>query len=423
MIKEDINTEVARLSLSLLPDEPVDEHEAYPSLQSDVMLSKIRNYRNLEENKRMLEQRESLLEGVSHRVLLGEQFSAMDVLATRDGNERASIHFLFRFLHPQDFAMARQQDGRAHYAISVKAELLDANGKQIYQDTQVLKDYVESTRLNEINGECFGVEGRLAATPGKYQLHVVLTNDVTQQSFTQTRAIIVPEFHHTLAMSQVMFLSTDNPAHGAAAAQPFSFSGIKLRPIGSNNVAIKPGMPLRLVFQIWEEPGSPDLLQQKKIDVSYLVGHISSTARKQDEQTLDRGTFDPNGNLLVGKDIDTNGLPQGNYRAVVKISDPETHESTAQALNLQIVSADVYPLWTITAPTYGQSVDDAVNSTRRGLCALAQQQPTVAVKYLKLALQAGTEDKSTYHALASAYRAMGNIASADEAEKHAAGAR
>jgi Tfp pilus assembly protein PilF len=58
---------------------------------------------------------------------------------------------------------------------------------------------------------------------------------------------------------------------------------------------------------------------------------------------------------------------------------------------------------------------------RRGLCALAQQQPAIAVSYLKLALEAGAADKTTYHALAAAYRETGNIASADEAEKLALG--
>jgi GWxTD domain-containing protein len=120
MIQQDTNDEVAHLSLSLLPDEPVDLHEAYPSLQSDVLLSNISNYRNLDENRRLLEQRKSLLEGVTHRILLGEQFNAMDVLATRDGDSKASIHYLFRFLHPQDFALAQQADGRFYYSLNAQ---------------------------------------------------------------------------------------------------------------------------------------------------------------------------------------------------------------------------------------------------------------------------------------------------------------
>ncbi|HEY7414122.1 MAG TPA: GWxTD domain-containing protein, partial [Ktedonobacteraceae bacterium] len=324
IIREDTNDEVARLSLSLLPDEPVDLHEAYPSLQSDVLLSKIRNYRNLEENRRLLEQRKSLLEGVTHRILLGEQFNAMDVLATRDGENKASVHYLFRFLHPQDFALAQQPDGRFYYSINLTASLLDSSGKAVYENNRELSDYLSAAQVAEVQGKCFGIEGRVAAAPGQYQLRVVLTNNLTKQSVTQTRTVIVPEFHHALSMSQVMFLSTQNPERDPSAVAPFTFSGIRLNPIGSDNIAIKPGTPLRLVFQLWENPAAPVTLEAKKLDINYIVGHLSSSVKKQDQQTIDRSTFDTNGNLLVGKDIDTTDLPPGNYRLVVRVTDPET---------------------------------------------------------------------------------------------------
>jgi GWxTD domain-containing protein len=350
IIQQDTNDEVARLSLSLLPDEPVDLHEAYPSLQSDVLLSKIRNYRNLDENRRQLEQRKSLLEGVTHRILLGEQFNAMDVLATRDGEDKASIHYLFRFLHPQDFALAQQPDGRFYYSITLSTTLLDATGKAIYEKNRELSDYLIATQKSDIEGKCFGVGGRLTAPPGTYQLHVVLTNNLTKQSFTQSRPIIVPNFHHALSMSQVMFLSAEKPGHSLNAASPFTFSGIKLNPMGSDNIAIKPGTPLRVLFQVWENPAPPETLQGKKLNVTYVVGHLSSSVKKQDEQTLERSSFDMNGNLLVGRDIDTTDLPPGNYRLVVSVNDPETHETAAQALGFQIISSDVFQLWTIAPP-------------------------------------------------------------------------
>jgi GWxTD domain-containing protein len=347
MIQQDTNDEVARLTLSLLPDEPVDMHEAYPSLQSDVLLSKIRNYRNLEENRRLLEQRKSLLEGVTHRILLGEQFSAMDVLATRDGGDKASIHYLFRFMHPQDFALAQQSDGRFYYSISLVETLLDPAGKVVNEKNRDLRDYLTAEQEDGVQGKCFGVEGRISAAPGQYQLRVVFTNELTKESFTQTRAIIVPDFHHALSVSQVMFLATGNPTRSTDPASPFTFSGIKLNPLGSDNIAIKPGTPLRLLYQVWENPAPPASLQQKTLDVTYLVGHLSSSVKKQEQQTLDRSSFDPNGNLLVGRDIDTTDLPPGNYRLVVRVTDPETHETTTQALGFQIISSDAFQMWTV----------------------------------------------------------------------------
>jgi GWxTD domain-containing protein len=347
IIQEDLNNEVARLSLSLLPTEPVDLQEAYPSLQSDLLLDNIRNYRNLDANRRLLEQRMSLLEGVTHRILLGEQFNAMDVLATRDGENKASIHYLFRFLRPQDFTLARQQDERFYYSVNLSTRLQDSSGKVVYEKNGDLSDYLTSAQVADLKDKCFAIEGRLAAAPGQYQLQVTLTNKLTKQSFTQTRSIIVPEFHHALSMSQVMFLSTEAPPRSRDAIAPFTFAGFKLRPVGSDKIAIKPATPLRAIFQLWDNPAEPASLQGKKLNITYVVGHLSSSVRKQEEQTVERSSFDANGNLLVGRDIDTTDLPPGNYRLVVRVNDPETHETTAEALNFQIIGTDVFELWTI----------------------------------------------------------------------------
>ncbi len=46
--------EVANLTLSIFPNEPVDNVKGTPTLESDVLLNKIRNYRNLPENRDLL---------------------------------------------------------------------------------------------------------------------------------------------------------------------------------------------------------------------------------------------------------------------------------------------------------------------------------------------------------------------------------
>ncbi len=54
IIKEDLGNEVANLTLSLFPNEPVDNVQGTPTLESDALLNKIRNYRNLPENTDLL---------------------------------------------------------------------------------------------------------------------------------------------------------------------------------------------------------------------------------------------------------------------------------------------------------------------------------------------------------------------------------
>ena len=88
----------------------------------------------------------------------------MDAVATRDGPDKASIHYLFRFLHPQDFAIRQQPDGRSDYAITLQAELLDTAGKVISQSSRDLNGYLNAHQMAEIKEKCFGVEGRVGAT-------------------------------------------------------------------------------------------------------------------------------------------------------------------------------------------------------------------------------------------------------------------
>jgi hypothetical protein len=417
IIKTDLGNEVANLTLSIFPNEPVDNTKGTVTLESDALLNKIRDYRNLPENRDLLARRRALLEGVTHRVLLGQDFSDLTAMATRDGAEQASVHYLLRVLNPSDFVLGKDSSQRVYYSLSVESQLLTSEGKLIYSDTQKLQEYLTSDQVNRLRSRSLAVGGRLAAVPGKYQLRVDITNLVTKQSFAQTRGILVPAFDHTLGMSQVVFSSLSSPQRDSARNQPFSFSGIKIPVAGADNIALTGGDPVRVIYQLWEEPGSPVSLKGRNLEVSYLIGQLGVPTKKEQTQTVDRSGFDLQGNLLMGTDIPTTDLHPGNYRLVIHVTDPETHESTSQAINFRLAGGDSQPPWGLTVPSYTSSADSVVNLYRRGLCALAQQQPQAAIAYLKQAVDAGTPDAAMYSALASAYRLAGNTTAATATEK------
>jgi GWxTD domain-containing protein len=417
IIKSELGDEVANLTLSLFPNEPVDNVNGTPTLESDVLLNKIRNYRNLPETKDLLEHRRALLEGVSHRVLLGQDFSDLSVLATRDGANHASIHYLLRLRNPADFVLGRDSNQRVYYSLSVESELLTADGKVIYTDTQQMRDSLTSDQVAQLTPRALGINGRLPAVPGKYQLRVDVTNQVTKQSFAQTRSVLVPAFDHNLGMSEVVFASLAPPQRDYEQNQPFSFSGVKLAAAGGDNATLTAGDPVRIVYQLWEHPGSPVSLKGKNLEISYLIGQLGVTSKKEQTQTIDRAKFDPEGNLLMGTDIPTTDLHPGNYRLVIRVTDTESNESTSQAINFRLLGGDRQPLWNLTNPSFTNNADSAVNFYRRGLCALSQQQPQAAIAYLKQAVDAGNPDTTVYTALASAYRMAGDETAAVAIEK------
>jgi GWxTD domain-containing protein len=417
IIKTSLGDEIANLTLSLFPNEPVDNAQGTPTMESDALLNKIRNYRNLPENRDLLARRRALLEGVTHRVLLGQDFSDLSVMATRDGADTASVHYLLRVLNAGNFVLGKDASQRVYYSLSVESQLLTGEDKVIYTDTQELHDYLTSDQVRQMRLRPLAIAGRLAALPGKYQLKVDVTNLVTKQSFAQTHGVLVPAFDHTLGMSQVVFASITPPQRDYEQNQPFSFTGVKIPVAGADNLTLTGGDPLRVIYQLWEQPGSPVSLKGKTLEVSYLIGQLGVTAKEEKTQTIDRSKFDLQGNLLMGTDLSTSDLHPGNYRLVIKVTDPGSNESTSQAINFRLAGGDHQQLWNLTSPSYTSNADSAMNLYRRGLCALAQQQPQIAVALLKQAVDTGTPDAAMYSALASAYRLAGNETAAVATEK------
>jgi GWxTD domain-containing protein len=417
IIKTKLGDEVANLTLSLFPNEPVDNTKGTPTMESDVLLNKIRNYRNLPETRDLLMERRALLEGVTHRVLLGQDFSDLSVMATRDSANTASIHYLMRVLNPGDFVLGKDASQRVYYSLSVESQLLTAEGKVVYSDTQELHDFLTSDQVDQLRVRPLAIAGRLTALPGKYQVKIDVTNLVTKQSFAQTHGVLVPAFDHNLGMSQVVFSAIAQPKRDYEQNQPFSFSGVEIPVNGADNLTVIGGDPLRVIYQLWDQPGSPVSLKGKTLEVSYMIGQLGVTAKEEKTQTIDRSGFDLQGNLLMGTDLPTSDLHPGNYRLVVKITDPESNETTSQAINFRLVGGDRQQFWSLTSPSFTNNADSAVNLYRRGLCALSQQQAQIAVPLLKQAIDAGTPDAAMYSALASAYRRAGNETAAVATEK------
>ena len=70
MIRDSAGAEVARVSLSLLPDEPVDETTGIVGLESDILLNNIKNLANLPANRDEINRRRTMRENVTSRLLL-----------------------------------------------------------------------------------------------------------------------------------------------------------------------------------------------------------------------------------------------------------------------------------------------------------------------------------------------------------------
>jgi GWxTD domain-containing protein len=415
IIKEDLGAEVARISLTLLPNEPASVDS--PSLESESLLNRIRNYRNLPENVELLDERRAMHESVSHRIVLGQSFSDLSAMATRDGDALASISYLFQLFNPQDFFVAQGEGGRFYFNVKVEAALKNGDGQAIYQDTQKMMNYLTAADVAERRQRRFALEGRLPASPGAYTLELTVTNQVTHQAFTQSRNVVVPSFDSQLNLSTPMLLTLDKPNADSGDSLPFTLAGVQFAPLGSDNASVPHGSPLRVMYQLWDKASSSASPAQGTLDVVYTLGQLGRPEKQQTTESVDKRGFDHFGNLLIGKDLATDALSSGPYRLVIQVTDPASGAHVSQALNLTI-SSPRPPLWTVVSPSFHLR-NDPLDAFRRGQCALSQHDRALAVYYLRQSIAAGYSHKEAYTALAAAYREAGNVAAADDAEKQA----
>ena len=415
IIKEDLGAEVARISLTLLPNEPASLDA--PSLESETLLNRIRNYRNLPENIELLDERRAMHENVTHRLVLGESFSDLSTMATRDGDSLASISYLFQLFNPQDFFVAQGEDGRFYYNVEVEAALKNGSGQIIYRDTQNLMNYLTAADVAERRQRRFALEGRLPVSPGAYTLQLLVTNKVTQQAFTQSRNIVVPPFDARLNLSTPMLLTLDKPNADPTASMPFTLAGVQFAPLGGENASVPLGSPIRVLYQMWDKPQPSSTPAQGSLDVVYTLGQLGRPEKQQTTQSVDKSGFDHFGNLLIGKDLQTSDLSPGPYRLVIQVTDPADGTHVSQALNLSLTNPRAQ-LWTVISPSFHHA-NDPVDAFRRGQCALSQHDRALAVHYLRQSIAAGYPPKEAYTVLAAAYREAGNVAAAEDAEKHA----
>src|SRR5437667_8938906 len=168
LIRNSAGPEVARISLSLLPDEPVDEATGITSLESDILLNNIKNLANLPANRDEINRRRSMRESVTSQILLEGHNLDVVTFPARDSHGLTRIDYAIRLHDPADLSVTEETDARYAYSVEVRVRVFDANNKLIFTQQKTVADSFSKKRLDTIKDKVFGYEGVLPLPSGKY---------------------------------------------------------------------------------------------------------------------------------------------------------------------------------------------------------------------------------------------------------------
>ena len=407
-----LGREVARTTLSLLPNEPVDTTNADSTLLSDLMLGTIRDLANHPFTVEALKMRQALSEDVTHRVLLPGDLLGVLCVPLRDAHGDIRLHYALRLPQPEDFAVA-QADKRFYYSIETTVRVLGSDGKEIFNRQQKSAKYLSKEELDPLKGKPVIYEGWVPLAPGKYTMKFMFTNLLTKTSFPAEREITIPDLNQDFVITDpVPFSQADAADPAKADSLPFTGGGIRFQPYVVKELALAQGQDLKFFYQIWRKPSAANN-NESKLMVDYAYGRPSySGTAKTLHEVLATNQFDPYGSMVNGKKIETMELGAGNYRLTVSLTDPVTQQKRFSTTSFQVgaQNASSSDVWLIDDEGLQDYLVSGQADFDRGLVFLAKKDTEAAVVAFQKALKRDPTHERARARLADYYFQKGEFA-------------
>ncbi len=406
MIRDSAGPEVARVSLSLLPDEPVDETTAAVSLESDILLNSIRNLANLPVNRDEIVRRRTLKESVSSRLLLEGRNLDIVTFPARDSRGLTRLDYAVRLHHPRDLSMTAEPDGRYSYAVEVRVVVFGKDNRLIFTQEKKLTDSITKARFEEVKDRVFGYEGTVPLPPGKYHLDFQFTDWTQKASHHTTREVEVPAppKEGVIVPSVLPFRAAADIDPSLADVTPFAVGGVQFTPLVEKDPTLGPETSLQVMYQIWAPAKDPRQNLGKKLDVQYALGRPAVPgSAKEIQEEVGMEQFDAGGSLTTGKKLSLDQA-NGNYILTVSVSSFETKQNSFGTLNFKVLDTPPGPEpWDVLEPGIAEDAGRGVLDQQRGLCYWALGQVDEARAWFRRALKTDDSNEIARARLVDAY--------------------
>jgi len=405
-IEKNGSGELARIALSLLPDEPIDTQNATSSMESDIMLGILRDLANHPLSIEELNLQRMRASVRATLVFTGETLGVL-ALPVRNSAGNTRVDYLLRLSKPEDFSLAETSGDRYYFNIGVRAEVYGTDNKLLFTQERSYTKNLNRDQYQRVKDRVFGFEGSLPLSPGNYHLEFQFTNWLKKVSYRVKQDVIVPQVPTKgLAVTEMVPFSIARPVTNSDPnSVPFSFAGVKFTPLLKRETTFSGGGQIKFFYQIWAPQTSTTPATDQKLKVVYTYGRPGA---KQDSQTIEdevsKAQFDAHGSLLNGKEIPIGDWTAGNYKLILTLQDPESHQEVFSSLNFRLFPGAV--------PLSSWDIDDSDDASRearagvsdyeRGLCYLAHGENGLASKAFRSALEKDPKSQPALKALVDA---------------------
>ncbi len=395
MIEDSVGFEVARISLSLIPGEPVDLSNPRPSLTSDVMLMMLKGLSEQPGYRDDIRRKWMNREQVSTSMILQGHNLDIILFPVRDERGISRLDYSLALKSPSDLSVAATKDDRLMYSLQIRVQVFDRDtNKLIFVSQKDMHDTFDKSRYQDIKDKLFAYESMLPLPSGNYRLAFQFTDWNKNVSYRTEREIAIPKIDATQFQVPgiLPFASAEEVDPVAAPVLPFTLAGVHFVPL----------------YQVWTSPKNPALGQDQNLQIEYGIGQPSvpgSAKSIKDSASLKQ--FDSGGSLVSGKKLALDGN-QGNYILTVAVIAPGSAVPRFAKLNFKAVDPAGLPPapWIVTDSTIRDDMEKGVFDRNRGLCYMEQGLSAEGRPWLRRALSLDHSDELARAHLVEAYFAQ-----------------
>ena len=367
-IRKSLGDEVARMTVSLIPSEPVDLNSFSPSMQSDALLANIRGLAdNPYEIQQLALRRQQ--EKVTASILTTSNAPRVGYTVTRDQRGQSLVHYLIQFPEPDATLIGERKDKTLGYDLTLRNHITTEAGAPVYDDVVALTGEVKPEQAQVGRKKPFAAEDRFPLVPGRYIIQSTLTNNLTLAAHKTLETVVVPPVAKAGLGISAPFVYSGNPVRDEGSTLPFSMADVRFSPRAVGTLTIHAGDRIPLVFQLWLPKGPDGKVNTAPVQLHYLYGSPVTGGKpiEETDETVDPSNADAAGNFVTGHVFQTESIAPGNYRMIIRATQQGSAPVFA-TMTLRVVPNEVaVGDWTV----YGPARPDQ-DEQKRALSAKAQ---------------------------------------------------
>jgi GWxTD domain-containing protein len=398
MIEDSVGFETARISLSLIPGEPVDLSNPRPSLTSDVMLMMLKGLSEQPGYRDDIRRKWMNREQVSSSMILQGHNLDIVLLPVRDERGISRLDYSLALKSPHDLSVTATKDDRLTYSLQIRVQVFDRDSnKLIFVSQKDLHDTFDKSRFQDIKDKAFAYESMLPLPAGNYRLAFQFTDWNKNVSYRTERDISIPKIDaNQFQIPGILpFASAEEVDPVAAPVLPFTLAGVHFVPLSTSNLYLSKDQSFQVAYQVWTAPNNSVLTQDKNLQIEYGLGQPSIPgSAKATKDAASMKQFDSGGSLVNGKKLALEGNP-GNYILTVAVTGPGATAPSFARLNFKAVDPSGLPPapWIVLDATIREDMEKGVFDLNRGLCYLEQGLSAEGRPWLRRALAVDHSDE------------------------------